>query len=232
MEFSEWLPIYNQILKDFKFSRESDEASAELLKEVLRSKNIITIDELGKLIAGKVVYVFGAGPELDIDIKNVFENTNGDFVTIAADGATSAFIKLGKYPDIIVSDLDGYMPHQLKANKSGSILLIHAHGDNVQALKEWVPMVEGKVLGTTQAQPDIKANVHNFGGFTDGDRAAFLAAHFKAKRINLVSFNFREIGKYSFKYNSKTKLRKLTWANLLIGMIRDTNVQFLPLGSD
>jgi uncharacterized Rossmann fold enzyme len=228
MEYTEWLPIYNQILSDFNFSQESDEASANVLKELLTSKKIIEIKELGNLISGKEVFIFGAGPELDKDIDKIFENNHKDFVTIAADGATSAFIKMGENPDIIVTDLDGYIPDQVQANKSGAVSIIHAHGDNVQALLEWVPKFEGYVLGTTQAEPEENSNIFNFGGFTDGDRAVHLAAHFKAKRIYLVSFNFSKIGKYSFKYQSKTKLRKLTWANLLIGMIKEPKIQFIP----
>ena len=40
--------------------------------------------------------------------------------------------------------------------------------------------------------------VHNFGGFTDGDRCVFLANHFKAKKIILLGMDFgTRIGKYS-----------------------------------
>ena len=44
------------------------------------------------------------------------------------------------------------------------------------------------VIGTTQIEPI--SDVYNFGGFTDGDRAVFLAEHFGAKEIELVGFDF------------------------------------------
>ena len=51
-------------------------------------------------------------------------------------------------------------------------------------------------MATTQSAPF--GEVHNFGGFTDGDRCVFLADHFAATRIILCGFNFTEVGKYSF----------------------------------
>jgi len=73
--------------------------------------------------------------------------------------------------------------------------VVHAHGDNIDKLKEYVPRLE-KVLGTCQTEPlDI---VYNFGGFTDGDRAAFLAEELGAKEITLVGFDFGDVvGKWS-----------------------------------
>ena len=55
-------------------------------------------------------------------------------------------------------------------------------------------------------------NIHNFGGFTDGDRCVFLANRFKAKKIILFGMDFgTTIGEYS-KYvvtNKTMKIRKL-----------------------
>jgi hypothetical protein len=66
----------------------------------------------------------------------------------------------------------------------------------------------------------------NFGGFTDGDRAVFLADHFKAKNIYLVGFDFE--GKDSaFKKLDKVKLKKLDWAHVLIAMLDSPAIQFI-----
>ena len=65
-------------------------------------------------------------------------------------------------------------------------------------------------IGTTQSKSFEK--VENFGGFTDGDRAVFLASHFKAKKIVLFGMDFgKRIGRYSNTKQSerKIKLKKL-----------------------
>lgn len=226
MNYPEWEPIYKQILDDFGFEQAEDEAAAVVLKDLLVLKNKISIKELSEIINNKQVHIFGAGPSLNSDIA-VADNTF-DGVIIAADGATSELVKKDIIPDIIVTDLDGFIPDQVRANEQGAILIVHAHGDNTPALKTWVPKFNGNLLGTTQARPPDGDEIYNFGGFTDGDRATFLAAHFNAKKINLIAFNFNQVGKTSYKNNSKTKLRKLTWANLLIGMIKKPAITFQP----
>jgi hypothetical protein len=73
-------------------------------------------------------------------------------------------------------------------------MIVHAHGDNA----EKIHLVKDfkNCIGTTQTKPVGK--VHNFGGFTDGDRCVFLANHFKAKKIILLGMDFgTRIGKYS-----------------------------------
>ncbi len=249
MEYSDWLPIYKQIIADFKFDEKEDERARDILIKLLVKQETVEIQYLSDLIYNTPVSVFGAGSTLGIELKKFYKlygtkvdnnnnkidpsiatTKNKKFVTIAADGATSAFIENNMLPDIIVTDLDGYIPDQLEANSKGALVLVHAHGDNIAALNKWVPKFKGKILGTTQVQPKVHNNVYNFGGFTDGDRAVYLAAHFKAKKINLLGFNFTEVGKYSYKYDSKTKFRKLTWANLLIGMIKEPDIEFFKIG--
>jgi uncharacterized Rossmann fold enzyme len=222
MKFSEWEPIYKQILTDFSFDRKKDEEAAKVLGKLITRAEIVSIQELSKLIKDQKVFVFGSGPTLENDLNA--DEFNG--VIIAADGATSALLKHGMVPDIIVTDLDGFIPDQIKANKKGAKVIIHAHGDNIPTLKEWVPKFKGKILGTTQSTPNEKNQIFNFGGFTDGDRAAFLSSHFKSRLITLVAFNFKRVGNYSFKFEMETKLRKLTWANLLIGMVQEPEIIF------
>jgi len=121
-------------------------------------------------------------------------------------------------------------------------VVIHGHGDNMDALKEWVPKFEGELLCTTQTDPVER--VHNFGGFTDGDRGAYIADHFGADSISLVAFNFAEpMKKRRHKREeeeeaepeeeedeeTKRKLRKLTWANVLIGMLEHPKITFFDL---
>ena len=108
-----------------------------------------------------------------------------------------------------VFDLDGSFPDILKANREGSITVVHAHGDNLDALSRYVPLLEG-VIGTAQCRPP--EGLYNFGGFTDGDRCVFLAKELGAASIKLVGFDYED--------DSVTprKRRKLAWAKRLIDL--------------
>jgi uncharacterized Rossmann fold enzyme len=229
MDYKDWESIYRKIVEDFHFSVENDEKAADVLNTLLRQKSPMSIDKLNDLIAGKEIIIFGAGPSLENSIithKKMFANT----LKIAADGATTALLKYNIYPDIIVTDLDGKVPDQVKANSDGSIVVIHAHGDNIDKIKKYVPKFKGEIVGTTQINPAPYDNIHNFGGFTDGDRAVYLADHFCAKKIFLTGFDFNnEIGYYSFSENkNKTlKLKKLKWCKNLINMLNKKNISYL-----
>ena len=74
--------------------------------------------------------------------------------------------------------------------------------------------------------------MYNFGGFTDGDRAVFLAVHFNAKKIFLIGFDFNNtIGEYSFveKKDKKNKIKKLKWCKHLLDFLINENneIEFL-----
>jgi len=49
------------------------------------------------------------------------------------------------------------------------------------------------VIETTRSIP--LSNVHNFGGFPDGDGSVFLAREMGAKSITLIGFDFYDSGK-------------------------------------
>lgn len=207
MNFREWKKFYYEILKDFSFSEKSDAKAAEILNELLKP---VDISILRKKIQGRRVNVYGAGPSLE-KIKKFPRGIN-----IAADGAASFLLERGVVPDIIVTDLDGKIKDLLRANRKGSLVVVHAHGDNIDAIKKYAAKFK---IGTTQSKPF--GSLHNFGGFTDGDRAVFLAEHFKAKKIALYGMDFRsKIGRYSFSRDSKTKRKKLLWAEKLINYLR------------
>jgi uncharacterized Rossmann fold enzyme len=111
-----------------------------------------------------------------------------------------------------VTDLDGRIEDIIEACNRGSIVVIHAHGDNIDAMLKWVPKImennEAKVFGTSQVEPSPPV-IHNFGGFTDGDRAAFLAEEMDARTITLAGMDLGEtIGKYSKDRSSKQLSRQ------------------------
>jgi uncharacterized Rossmann fold enzyme len=96
-------------------------------------------------------------------------------------------------------------------NRRGTIMVIHAHGDNIPLLKNWVPRFEGPVVATTQSAPRMR--VHNFGGFTDGDRAVFAADGLGAAPITIIGFDLddRDV--------DPMKRGKLFWARYLLRLI-------------
>src|SRR5256884_8984705 len=208
MEFDAWEPFYEEILKDFVFSREKDEAVAVELDKLLGG-NRIPESSLRTLLRGKEVTVAGNGP-------NVAQEIGGARgVLITADEATSVALEHGLLPTILVTDLDGSVSDQVKANAEGTIAVIHGHGDNGPAVREWAPRFSGRTVATTQARPT--GGLRNFGGFTDGDRAVCLTDHFGAARIHPLGIDFENPNEKD--RDRRTKQRKLDWAYILLGSL-------------
>jgi len=204
MTIKGWESKYREILKDFGYSRKKDTQSCKLLDSLLPKK--IRIAEIKDLIEKKPVFVVGAGPSLPSSISILKKHKK--ITKIVADGATKAIIENGLKPDIVVTDLDGDIKSLKKAGRTNTIMIVHAHGDNA----EKIHLVKNfkNCIGTTQTKPMGK--IHNFGGFTDGDRCVFLANHFKAKKIILLGMDFgTRIGKYSKTrvISRTTKIKKL-----------------------
>jgi len=209
MEIGEWLKRYDMLRVKFGYSIVEDQNAARLLSELLEGKSL-DLKILTNMTSGKNVIVAGAGPSLEDSIAKI--SSLKQFTVIAADGASQALIENKIRPDIVVTDLDGSHEHLLQADKMGSIMVVHAHGDNVNLMRNLMPKMKN-CIGTTQIKP--LHNVYNFGGFTDGDRAVFLANEFKARNIVLVGMDFGEkIGRYS---KTSVKDAKLKIAKLAIG---------------
>lgn len=197
MEFGLWEKYYTEILEDFGFSRKNDEESAKLLDEILSTEGCLTLDDLSKIVGFSDKFiVFGAGPSLNEHIEMLKKDYDlKDYVLVAADGATTALIEQKVAPDIVATDLDGKLDDILLANIRGANIIVHAHGDNIDKIAT-VTSFFNNVLGTTQAQP--VGNLYNFGGFTDGDRALFLAVALGASEIILAGMDFGDmVTKYS-----------------------------------
>jgi len=247
MKFDEWNIWYKRILSDFGFSKEEDERTAAILNKLLSTKVSIKIEDLRDNLEHENItvhnfhkskadirnfIVFGAGPSLKKDIEKVkkifnLEDSN-DYILISADGATTALLEENIVPDIIVTDLDGKIDDLLLANDLGSLFILHAHGNNFNQILKYTNKFD-KILGTTQSKPF--SNLYNFGGFTDGDRAVFLAITLSAEKIILAGMDFGNIiTKYSRpEINSDTaeadeiKRKKLMYAEKLIDWIKNNN---------
>lgn len=192
MDLDIWFSWYKRILDEFGFSKDDDEKSAEILNNLLKEQKGLNHHQIK--IKSKVI-VFGAGPSLKRNIHELKTENLDDFTLISADGATTALVEENIIPNIIVTDLDGKMEDIIKSNKDGAILAVHAHGNNMDKVKEYVPKLHD-VMGTTQSI--TLENVYNFGGFTDGDRCIFLAIELGAKLIVLAGMDFGDtVTKYS-----------------------------------
>ena len=230
MEFGLWEKYYTEILDDFGFSRENDEKSAQLLDEILSVEGCLTLDELSQIVGFSDKFIiFGAGPSLNQHIEFLKENYDlRDYVLVAADGASTALIEQKIVPDIIATDLDGKIDDILLSNIRGANIVIHAHGDNIDKINNLTSFFNN-VLGTTQAQPI--GNLYNFGGFTDGDRAIFLAVALGSCQITLAGMDFgNKVTKYSrpnlpadVMRADEFKRKKLRYAEKFTNWIKDNN---------
>ena len=211
MKVKGWEKKYTKILKDFNFSRKEDAESARVLNSIIKKR--IPIKKLEEKIRNQTVFVVGAGSSLlsSIPILKKYKN----ITKIVADGATRALIENKIMPDIVVTDLDGDPEFLKKASKSGAIMVVHSHGDNIEKLH--LASEFRTCIGTTEGRQF--GNINNFGGFTDGDRCVFLARYFKAKKIILFGMDFgSKIGRYSKirVHDRSTKLKKLQCGKQLL----------------
>jgi uncharacterized Rossmann fold enzyme len=202
MNFEVWEPHYREILEYFGFDRTLDEEAACLLASLMSSDDLPALAALTK---GKDVTVCGNAPCLRNELKRI----RG--IIFAADAAAEVLDAHGIRPDAIFTDLDGATDRFLGMNEAGTIIVVHAHGDNIPLLRHWVPRFRGPVVATTQSTP--LSHVHNFGGFTDGDRAVFAANALGAAQVTLIGFDLDD------RNVDPMKRGKLFWAKKLLALI-------------
>ena len=202
MEFKDWEPHYCEILEYFGFDRARDEEAARLLTSLMPRDNLLS---LAALTCDNPVTVCGNAPCLKDELGKI----RG--VVFAADAAAEVLDANGIRPDAVFTDLDGASDRLLELNESGTIVVVHAHGDNIPLLEHWVPRFKGPLVATTQGSP--LPHVHNFGGFSDGDRAVFAADELGAQQITIIGFDLDDpdVG--------QVKRKKLFWAGKLLALI-------------
>lgn len=216
MRWEDWEGHYRQILTEFGFSSADDVAAAERLAATLGRPPYRPGEAWARLerkLRGRRVVVLGAADSAPQELRPI----EIDVPLITADGATSAALEEDRLPMLIVSDLDGRVEDEVAAVRRGSIIAIHAHGDNQEAVSRWLPRFEvTRVVGTCQTRP--VPPLRNFGGFTDGDRACFIAHGLGAARLRLAGFDFSgRVGRYTGPFDPVVKARKLAWARRLLG---------------
>ncbi len=211
MRFSDWEPMYLEILDDLGFDRNDDEMGVRILKMMTVNSDLIDDDEFGGCFSREVT-VFGNAPCLETDI----DAGGCDGTLIASGSSVGRLLSKGIVPDIVVTDLDGDIRPQIEASSSGAVTAIHAHGDNHDLIRMYASSFEGRVVLTTQSTPEN--TVYDFGGFTDGDRAVCMAVHFGATKIHLRGFDYSDPMPKDGS-DPVMKLRKLAWAERIIGTV-------------
>jgi uncharacterized Rossmann fold enzyme len=203
VEFDAWEPVYRAILDDFGYDRVADERARDALHDLLAGRP--TLDPESIPGAGLTVAVAGAGPSLEADLGAV----RAADAVFAASTAADRLRERGVGVDCLVTDLDKHEDTAVSLTREGVPVVAHAHGDNVPAVRRVITDLEAEwLVPTTQSAP--RPPVANFGGFTDGDRAAFLADHLGAARLVFPGWDLDDpsVG--------ETKARKLRWAGRLL----------------
>ncbi len=221
MRYQEWEPLYLQIVKEFGYSVEEDRKSAETLAVLVANRRRpVNVDLImNSLIKGFNFVLLGPCPLDGMELGGIRKliKTGSSALATVGEGTGNAY-RSSLHPRLTFTDLDGSPQDDVDANSKGSVVVIHAHGDNMGVLKEWVPKFPGPIVPTCQCTPP--PGIHNWGGFTDGDRAYCALRHFGASKIDLFGFDFRNpCG--SKRVDIETKMKKLAWAEKIIGRFSD-----------
>jgi len=213
MNFEDWDPIYESIRADFGYDRAADERARDELAVLAEPFDLEVLD-----LAGKGVAVAGAAPVLRDELDRVREA----HAVFAASNAADLLLRRGIDVDCMVTDLDKAPGMASDLTHQGTPVAVHAHGDNRGAIRGWVPeMATDRVIATTQVEP--RPPVINVGGFTDGDRAAFLAHHLGAGRLSFPGWDFEDPGV------GTEKRRKLRWAARLLAWLERRRGERFPV---
>ncbi|DAC60921.1 MAG TPA: hypothetical protein D7I03_01430 [Candidatus Poseidoniales archaeon] len=230
--FAELVEIQNKVRDYFGWDYQDDFLSATSISQAFNSSapfnitnwspknrqaNLAALKE--KLLAASKVVIVGASVK-ENDFANFdFENS----IVIAADGSVGGVVGMVNLA-CVVTDFDGN-PHLDKVAKEGVTFVAHAHGDNTKrwrkSLDRWSCLESPPNLILTHQVTESIDGVHNFGGFTDGDRAVCLAINLGVpiNKITLLGFSTTEIGKWSGQTNPERKMEKLDWMLKILQII-------------
>ena len=201
---------YEEICSLLNLDRKKDRDAADYILKIPNYGN--SLMEILRSHSGKEFFVIGNGPPVE-DLDSIY----GKGIIVVADSAIWK-IKRPYVPEIVVTDLDGDTERILELSDSGSIVFVHAHGDNLQKIKEITKKFKGHFIPTTQ----VPGYEGNFGGFTDGDRAAFISDYLGASRTVLVDFDFTI--PHGKPWNQRKQI-KLDIARRLLEDLREKNRQ-------
>ncbi len=200
MNLAQSVKLHRKIVAAFRYNPYRDFLAGIELNDLIRENS------WSKIPGEKVVSVIGPS-----DPSN-----SPDGYVIVADSALDHYT--GRC-DMIVTDLDGPMDKIMK--DEDSIKVVHAHGDNIEKLREYVPKLRGLVLGTTQSIP--LRNVRNIAGFTDGDRSVIMGTIIGAKKIFIHGFDYTS----PMDEPKDEKRRKMLFGKDIIDNIKSAEVVYV-----
>lgn len=209
VEFSAWEPIYTAIIEDLGLDRAADERARDFIAALTTP---FDLDRLA--FAGETVAIVGGGP-----IDDLTPARQADRV-VAAGGGVGC--RRAVSIDLVVTDLDSAPEAVVALTHDGTPVAVGAHGDNIPAIETHVPaMNQENVLATTQAKP--VGHVLNAGGFTDGDRAAFIADHCGAGTLVFLGWELDDSSV------EPMKRRKLRWTERLLTVLEGRRHDRFPV---
>jgi uncharacterized Rossmann fold enzyme len=213
MHLENWLPIYRTIADDLDLEREPEVRARDRLADLVGPGEL---DETQ--FEDATVAIAGAAPSLESDLDGLRDPA----VVVAASDAGARLDDEGIEPALVVTDLDGAPDRTVELAGRGVPVAVHAHGDNVPALEEYVPELPAETtVGTTQIEP--VGPLLNYGGFTDGDRAAFLADEFGASRLCFPGWDLDDPAL------GPLKRKKLQWAEHLLHVLEGSRSERFEL---
>lgn len=214
MQYERWAPRYAEIRAAFGFPFDREVASARRLRALLPpAARADPLARIERRVAGREAVIVGLAPRAGPPPLWRLPSAPAGRVLVAADGAAAVLADAGFTPDLVVTDLDGPVEAEVAANAKGALVLVHAHGDNLPALERWVPEFGRELAGSWAGAPSD--GLIDVGGFTDGDRAAYLLEHVGARRVLLWGFAFDETEEEDAALRA-AKLKKLLWAERLL----------------
>jgi len=201
MRYETWEPVYRRVLDDFGFAEAADEQARDVLASLcgpFDSPRLASLD-------GARVAVCGGADTLAEELAAARQADAVVAASVAADTLREADVAV----DLMVTDLDKNPGTARRLTRENVVVAAHAHGDNADAVRRHVPTFDDEhVLPTVQCAP--RGPTENFGGFTDGDRAAFVADHFGAAELVFPGWDFDDTSV------GESKRRKLEWAERLL----------------
>jgi len=226
VRYALWAPRYEAIRADLGYPFEGEEFAAAVLERLLPSRaREDPLPRLAPRLRARDAIVVGLAPGAGPPPVWKLPATNPPAAIVAADGAARTCLGAGLVPSVITTDLDGPVPAEIEANGRGAFVVVHAHGDNVAALERWVGEFPGELAGSWAGPP--RDGLLNVGGFTDGDRAAYLAEELGARRILLWGFDPGTVEEADAPA-AELKRRKLAWAARALGdLAKDGRVPLL-----
>lgn len=177
MHWDEWKPFYEEAMNWLNLDPEIGEYASD--KAV--GKGSTTLGKLGALDWDKT-WVFGSANRVLKDI-----NAYDDGLVVSTTHALPYLLESGINPDVVYTDLSCHLKYVFQAEAQGAVIVANVDWENMEHFNNVIQEFDLPLI-TTQGSP--REGVHNFGGFTEEDRACFLAEHFGAKEIILAGFDF------------------------------------------